>query len=110
MPNEKIINKVPHPVYILDEEGRVMKHFSKSNGMIRLAQETKQIGIIGGVPITQTLFGKPEKLPDYKKNVYYIVSNLVKTALPDRTDLLTPSNVIRDEEGAIIGCRSLDIS
>lgn len=107
---EKIINKVPHPIYILDEENRVIAQFPKSNGMIRLAQETTVIGEINKIPITQTIFGKPEKLPPYKKGVFYIVSNLVKTALPNRVDLLTPSNVVRNEEGTIIGSRSLDIS
>tara|TARA_R110000796_G_scaffold114197_1_gene225900 strand:+ start:758 stop:1087 length:330 start_codon:yes stop_codon:yes gene_type:complete len=107
---EKIINKVPHPIYILDEENRVLHTFPKSNGMIRLAQKTSLIGSILGIPISQTIFGEPDKLPKYEKNIYYIVSNLVKTALPDRTDLLSPSNIVRNEEGAIIGCLSLDIS
>lgn len=39
--------------------------------------------------------------------IYYIVSQLVKSALPDREDLLVPAEVVRDEQGHIIGCRSL---
>lgn len=107
---KKIINKVPHPIYILDEENRVLHTFPKSNGMIRLAQVTNLIGDINGIPISETVFGAPDKLPLFKLNTFYIVSNLVKTALPDREDLLTPSNIVRNEEGVIIGCLSLDIS
>jgi len=40
-------------------------------------------------------------------DVYYIVSQLVKSALPDRDDLLVPAEVVRDETGRIVGCRSL---
>ena len=39
--------------------------------------------------------------------VFYIVSQLVKNALPDRTDLLVPAEVVRDGNGNIIGCKSL---
>jgi hypothetical protein len=38
---------------------------------------------------------------------YYIVSQLVKSALPSRNDLLVPAEVVRDASGNIIGCRSL---
>ena len=106
---ETILNRVPHPVYILGENNEVIKTFHKSNGMARVAQITKSVGEIGGIPITNTVFGKADKLPTHKKGVYYIVSNLVKTALPERVDLLTPSNMVRDDTGMIIGCRSLDL-
>ena len=39
--------------------------------------------------------------------VYYIVSQIVKSALPNRADLLVPAEVVRDNAGNIIGCKSL---
>lgn len=39
--------------------------------------------------------------------VYYIVSQIVKSALPERHDLLVPAEVVRDEMGNILGCKSL---
>lgn len=105
----KIINKVPHPVYVLGENNEVVKKFSKSNGMIRLRQHTAVYGELNGLPISRTTFGSPEGLPEFKEGVYYIVSHLVKTELPNRTDLLVPAQIVRDEEGTIIGCKSLDL-
>ena len=103
-----IINKVPHPVNILDAENRIIKVFPKSVGMIRLEQTTVRVGFIGEVPISSTAFGMPEKLPEYSSGTFYIVSHLVKNSLPDRRDLLVPAEIVRDTDGNIIGCKSLD--
>lgn len=43
------------------------------------------------------------------EDTYYLVSQLVKSALPSRKDLLAPDEVVRDEKGNIIGCRSFGI-
>ena len=40
---------------------------------------------------------------------YYIVSQLIKSAFPERNDLLVPAEVVRDSSGNIVGCRSLGI-
>lgn len=40
---------------------------------------------------------------------YYIVSQIVKSALPTRKDLLVPAEVVRDENGNIVGCKSLGL-
>lgn len=59
------------------------------------------------IPTTRTVFGRPVGLPEPKTDVWLIVSQLVKSALPDRTDLLVPTDIVRDANGSIIGCRSL---
>jgi hypothetical protein len=41
--------------------------------------------------------------------IFYLVSQPVKSALPSRKDLLVPAEVVRDEKGNIIGCRSFGI-
>jgi hypothetical protein len=33
----------------------------------------------------------------------------VKSALPERIDLLVPAEMVRDKEGNIIGCQSLGV-
>jgi hypothetical protein len=37
---------------------------------------------------------------------YYIVSFMVKSASPGRKDLLVPNELVRNEKGIIIGCKS----
>jgi len=59
------------------------------------------------VPITSTKFGEVEGLPEPQEDTIYIVSNLVAQAASDREDVFFPDDVVRDEEGKIIGCRAL---
>jgi hypothetical protein len=104
----RIKNLTPHPIHLLGEENQILRSF-QPEGLVRLKASTVNAGEIDGVPISKTVFGEPEGLPDYKEGVYYIVSQLVKSALPDRVDLLVPAEVQRDEKGNILGCKSFGI-
>ena len=104
-----IINATPHDVTIVDESGSILFIFTKTDICIRLSAKVEHTGNLDGIPISQTVFGKPEGLPDYEFGVYYIVSQLVKSALPHRKDLLVPAEVVRDSNNNIIGCKSLGI-
>jgi len=105
----KIINKTPHPITILDEEYQPQKKFEacSKEDLIRLEEITVPAGEVNGIPITETVYGEPEGLPESAEGTYYIVFQLVKNALPKRDDLLVPAQVVRDEEDNIIGCHSL---
>lgn len=46
-------------------------------------------------------------LPEAVDGVVYITSTLVAQAVPDRTDVLVPADLRRDEAGRIIGCGAL---
>lgn len=103
-----VINKTPHAVHIIDESGHVVRTYEKGESQIRLAVKTVQdVPLLDGTPTSRTNFGEPEGLPNFKKGTFYIVSQLVKNALPDRKDLLVPAEVVRDDNGNIIGCKSL---
>ena len=102
-----ILNFTPHPIVVVTPEGVEIKRI-ESSGLIRLKAETIDTGIeIDGVKITKTQFGEPVGLPDFEDGVFIIVSQLVKSALPHRTDLLVPAEVVRDSQGNILGCQSL---
>jgi hypothetical protein len=129
-----INNMTPHPIIILNEENKVIARF-ESVGQIRLSAKTVADELIihhepcrGGiddhehsiycgcpgwdgwkiaVPTSRTVFGDPQGLPEFVAGTWYIVSQIVKSALPGRTDLLVPAEVVRDASGNIIGCRSL---
>jgi hypothetical protein len=104
-----IINKTPHPVHLVDNEGKVFRTFPgcPKEDLIRLASETVPQVALDGVPTSRTVFGEPTGLPEAVDDVFYIVSQLVKSALPERIDLLVPAEVVRDSDGQIIGCRCL---
>jgi len=105
----QIVNMTPHPVHIVDEEGNITKTYDMTTKTIRLAAQTVKHSVIDGIQITSTVYGEAEGLPEYDEGTYLIVSQLVKTALPERKDLLVPAEVVRDSAGNIIGCRSLGI-
>lgn len=101
-----IKNFTPHPITICNNAGEVTRVI-QSEGLVRLKAVTVPAGEIDGIPVTKTEFGQPEGLPEFQEGTFYIVSQLVKAALPSRADLLVPAEVVRDEQGNIVGCKSL---
>lgn len=104
----KIINTTPHEITIINDEMETVATFAPEIS-VRVASVTKIIGNIQGIPLDTTFFGEVEGLPEYQEGVYYIVSRLVKSALPDRKDLLYPGQQVRNENGQVVGCKSLSI-
>lgn len=103
-----VINMTPHPINIVNEDGKITKTYKASGELIRLSVKTaKGEPLFDGTPTSITVFGEAEGLPSFKNGIFYIVSQLVKNALPNRLDLLVPAEMVRDEEGKIIGCKSL---
>ena len=101
-----ILNYTPHTVNIVNSGGEKIQDFPPM-GEARCRQTTKVIGNITGIPITSATFGEVEGLPKEVEGTYYIVSRLIRQALPNRKDLLVPNELVRDEKGKIIGCKSL---
>lgn len=100
-----IVNCTPHPVVIITDAGNIT--IPASGVLVRLAAKTVQADPIDGIATSRTVFGEPEGLPKFEDGTFLIVSQLVKSALPNRDDLLVPAEVVRDKDGNIIGCRSL---
>lgn len=104
----QIKNYTPHPISICNNAGDIIRVI-QPEGLVRLKAVTVPAGEIDGILVTRTEFGQPEGLPDFKEGTFYIVSQLVKSALPSRPDLLVPAEVVRDEKGNIVGCKSLGL-
>ena len=105
-----IVNATPHPVMVVDKDGNVLHTLQpRAAGPVRLKSWTERVAEIDGVPTSKTVFGEVENLEEEVEGVYYIVSQLVKSALPIRADLLVPAEVLRDKEGKILGCQSLGV-
>lgn len=102
-------NGTPHKITIVDDAGRVV-HEIPTSEVIRCAVSTAHVGtlVVGDVtiPVTSSVYGEAN-LPPVEDGVFWVVSALVRAAHPERDDLLVPADLVRDEEGAIIGCRSL---
>lgn len=123
------VNLTPHDINIIGEDN-VIKYIIPPSGTIARCKTEREITDYGyiyipinkpdsdnprtfiisnhvEVPITQTKFGEVEGLPEKKHKTIYIVSSLVAQACKDRNDVFIPDDIVRNEEGKIIGCRSL---
>lgn len=98
----QIRNFTPHVVNVIN-----FGNF-ESEGVIRVQENLVPIRPNGDpIPFVFREFGEVIGLPDQEENVYLIVSTIVQRALPFRNDLVCPADLVRDEKGNIIGCKSL---
>ena len=130
----EIINCTPHDIvfvienHIDDEFYAIEKFIIKKSGIVPRVKEVENKievfkasvtreseietdGYDNGwhlyVDIMEKSFLEVEGLPEPKKDTYYVVSALVAGAAKNRNDLLIPNDIVRDDQGRIIGCRSL---
>lgn len=97
----------PHDVNIVDADRGTLKVIPPSGMTVRLSSTTQTVTEIDGVTITKTTYGDAVGLPERADGVFYVVSQLVKNAFPQRDDLLVPAGMLRDKNGNIVGCTSL---
>jgi hypothetical protein len=67
---------------------------------------------ICGVRFIRQEYGDTTDLPPcvHGAGKMYIVSAMVRAANPGRYDIASPADMIRDEQGRIIGCRALEVN
>ena len=106
-----IVNLTPHPLIVVDEEGRKLLSVAPSGTPLRLKEtrrgsRTIAVGEVA-VEIEEVSYAEPSTaLPEPREGVLYFVSMLTALSLRDREDLVFPLSVVRDGDGRIIGCRS----
>lgn len=99
-----IINLTPHEVNLINDDQSF--NWPKCDNPPRLTEVQKHDGFAESFVIMKKSFGECENLPDQKEGDFLIVSQLVASAFPKRSDLIIPNDMIRDESGRIIGCKS----
>jgi hypothetical protein len=107
MKNKKIINLTPHTINVVLDNKTIE---IPSSGVARCSQTTVPVGEINGIPLTSTTFGEVIDLPEPTEDTLFVVSRLIMSACPTRTDLLVPNDMVRDEEGKVIGCKSFAVN
>jgi hypothetical protein len=100
-----LINLTPHNITVIgDKESLIIPPAGK---VARVISQSIQTGTVDNVPIFATTFGDIQDLPEPQDNDFFIVSAMVRSALPDRKDILSPGDLVRDHNGNVIGCRGL---
>ena len=102
----KIINCTPHPVNIININGDVAFSIQPSGIVPRAHVTSVQVGGVNGIPVVRSRFGEIVGSPDPQEDTVFVVSMLTAQADKSRSDFVIPNNVVRDDSGAIIGCRS----
>lgn len=59
------------------------------------------------IRLNKISFSEIENLPPVMDTVIYVVSRIVAQRVSNRHDILCPGELIRDEQGNIIGCKGL---
>lgn len=96
----KIINLTAHTI----TEVTTGIAIPTSGRIARVKTKTRKIGDVLGFPIFNSEISEIEGIPDEEEGVTYIVSVLIMKACPERKDLLSPGNIVRNENGQPIGC------
>lgn len=106
---KKLVNLTPHPIYLVGDKGGMA--LLPSGTVARCEVQRERIGEImlgdATLPVYRSTLGAVEGLPDPAEDTVYIVSSLVAQAVPDRDDVLFPDELVRDENGRVIGARAL---
>lgn len=111
----KLVNLTPHTINVVGEDGTPILAIEPSGDVARVSSRTETVGVVTVqvgdntlvIPLTTTVFGDVQDLPDPQDGVAFVVSSLVAQRVPDRTDVFIPSDSVRDSSGRIVGCRSL---
>lgn len=118
----RLVNLTPHPIVLRSatlgtrytiaptlptpRAGEVRDRTDEINVEV-LPTDDKPAGFQFPVTVNNLRLGRVENLPDPRPGVLLIVSRVIAEALPDRTDLVIPDEMIRDDQGRIVGCRAL---
>lgn len=102
-----IVNLTPHTVHIMPDGHGSEVTSIPSSGEARASTTREHYGTINGIQIYRTRFGAVQGLPKPQKDTIYIVSSITAQAVPDRDDIFIPADIVRDEQGRVIGCRAL---
>jgi hypothetical protein len=106
-----IINLTPHKLNIHNEDGDLVATVEPSGQVARCeVKRTRQPDFRGtpGVPLFQTEYGAVVDLPaETSLDSIYVVSGMTRAAVPDRVDVYQPGELLRNEQGQVVGCVGL---
>lgn len=105
----KFVNLTPHTITIFNDDGEPVV-IAPCGTVARVATENREVGRVGGIKLFAQEVGEVHGLPAPRGGVFLIVSTLVRNALPERGDLCSPGELVRNESGQPVGCRGLVIN
>lgn len=105
--NLRVVNLTPHMVSVIDQMGRSVD-FQPSGQVARCTTRSVMVGTLGTMTLWSSVFGAVTGLPEPVGGTFYLVSQVVRLALPERQDLVSPGEIVRDADGKPVGCKGLN--
>ncbi len=102
----KATNLTPLAINVVLEDNAVVT-IAPSGNLARCAEKSAVVGKVGDIPLYKTTYGDVGGLPAPEDGVIFIVSAMVRMAVPDRKDVFSPGVLVRNAAGEIIGCKGL---
>jgi hypothetical protein len=107
----EIVNLTPHAINIRTKSGSII--IPVSDQVLRLETDRLDAGVIHvanlDIPLVLETYTGTEDLPNPKENTYFVVSRLVAERFQERSDLLYPTDLQRDDNGSIQFAQSLGV-
>jgi hypothetical protein len=113
VPDERttVVNLTPHHVHLVGERETVELPPAGPPARLVLRRDEPLGQVAVGpvvVPVVRTsASGEVIGLPDRRPGVLLLVGRAVAEALPHRDDLVFPHDTVRNDRGAVVGCRAL---
>ena len=104
------VNLTPHTISICNAAGEVVLALPASGSVARVASSSVSRESGFGFDFNSVSYGEVSGLPDAADGVVLVVSAMVRSALPDRKDLASPGELVRNAEGQPVGCKGLNLN
>ena len=119
-----LTNLTPHSISVYAADGTtILVTVPPSGAIARVSVSRVETGVIpiegdaaailrrdplASIPVFVGNYGAVSGLPAPAFGTIYIVSAMVRQAVPTRRDVLSPGELIRDAAGQPLGCRGLE--
>ena len=104
------VNLTPHVVNVYNDEEVVMS-LAPSGCVVRIDESVTPSVELDGIQFVDVSLGEVNGLPEEEEDTVFVVSMSLlmgmKAAGSNRQDCVYPFGQVRDDQGRIIGCRSL---
>ena len=104
-----LVNLTPHALNLILASGEV-RTVAPSGNVARCATVSEVVGEVNGVALSRTTYGEVVGLPEATEGTLFVVSALVRSAVPHRKDVASPGDLVRDAGGNVVGCKGLVVN
>ena len=101
----QLVNLTPHTLNIHSNDNVI--DIAPSGEIARVTTSYNHTNTVAGINVYSCVYGNISGLPEPQENKIFVVSGVVKSAAINREDVMSPGELIRDENGKPIGCNGL---